>query len=312
VTAFESGSEHARHLAYSGEVTVESKTKHRPIRDAMAQAEAKGCREQEREVFDQKRIHVLFPSKHWTPVRRDVFEHVLKQLAGALIQGFYLLLYDHAWHSRNNVIEATVSDFAAWTGADPRTLQASVERLCHDKLIARVSRGHSKSRTRKPRWRVPLAEFALSDTGTPWTPVPRFFITEYFRCYHPSLILSILQRYQHINWRNDCWVGMKRLCELTGWKRRTVYDALHTLGHENEWKRVSQNLPRPLEISQTSDQQTRHFRVLALSYEQKGRNKRSTVSLTPKFAKHFDVRSRQQSVDADFSEETSSDGHADD
>jgi hypothetical protein len=244
-------------------------------------------------------------------MRRDVFEHVLKQLACALTQGLYLLLYDRVWHSSEKVVEATLSDFSEWTGADTRTLKACVELLCSKQFIVCLSRGHSKSRTRKPRWRVPLAEFALSDTGTPWTPVPRFFIADYFRAFRPSVILSVLLWHQHIGWRNDCWPGIERLSRLTGWNRRSVYDALRTLGNENEWKRVSQNLPRPLEISQSPEQQTRHFRVRALAYEQKGRNKRSTVSLTPEFAKRFGIRSRQESVDVDFSEETS-DAHADD
>jgi hypothetical protein len=246
-------------------------------------------------------------------VRREVFDPVLSQLARALIQGLYLLLYDHAWHSRNKVVEATVADFAAWTGADPRTLQASIERLCHEKFIVCLFRGHSKSRTRKPRWRVPLAEFALSDTGTPWTPVPRFFIADYFQAFRPSVILSVLLWHQHIGWRNDCWPGLQRLCKLTGWSRRGVYDALHTLGNSGERKKITKHLPRPLNISRTPDQQSRHFRVLALDYtqEERRRNKRSTVSLTPEFANHFGVRGRQESVDDDSSEEAA-DEQADD
>jgi hypothetical protein len=241
-----------------------------------------------------------------------VFEQVLPQLGRALVQGLYLLLYDRAWHSRDKVAEATVADFAAWTGADPRTLQASAERLCHEKFIVCVFRGHLKSRTRKPRWQVPLVtDFALSDAGMPWTPVPRFFITDYFRSYRPSVILSVLLWHQHIGWRNDCWPGIERLRRLTGWNRRSVYDALRTLGNNGEWKKITQHLPRPLNISRTADQQSRHFRVLALDYAQEGRRKRSTVSLAPEFARHFGVRGRQESVDVDFTEE-SADEQADD
>jgi hypothetical protein len=120
------------------------------------------------------------------------------------------------------------------------------------------------------------------------------------------VILSVLLWHQHIGWRNDCWPGIQRLCNLTGWNRRTVYDALRTLSNNGEWKQITEHLPRPLNISRTPDQQSRHFRVLALDYaqEEKRRNKRSTVSLTPEFAKHFGVRGRQQSVDVEFSEET--------
>jgi len=83
-----------------------------------------------------------------------------------------------------------------------------------------------------------------------------------------------------------------------------VYEALHTLGKQKEWERISQNLPRPLEISQTPQQQTRHFRVLAVAYEQKKRrNQRSTVSLTPDFARHFGVRGLEK-IDIDFRQET--------
>ena len=259
-----------------------------------------------------ERIRILLAGKHWTPVRRDVFEEVLPTLAQPLTQVLYLQFYDRVWHDPSKVVEATMSDLAEWTGADARTLKPCVERLCRENFLICSERGHSKSRARKPRWRVPLAEFALSGTGTPWTPVPRFFITEYFPCYHPSVILTILQWYQHINWRNDCWVGIARLRERTGWTRRSVYQALRTLGKQNEWQRMSQNLPRPLEISQTPQQQTRHFRVLAVAYEKKQkRNQRSTVSLTPEFAKRFGVKGLEK-IDIDLREGTrDGDGDAD-
>jgi len=118
------------------------------------------------------------------------------------------------------------------------------------------------------------------------------------------VILTILQWYQHINWGKDCWVGIERLCQRTGWVRRTVYDALRTLGKQKEWERISQDLPRPLEISQTAQQRTRHFRVLAVAYEKKQkRNQRSTVSLTPEFARRFGISSRGK-IDVDFREGT--------
>jgi hypothetical protein len=255
-------------------------------------------------MFNAKRVSVLFPSKHWTPIRKNVFEEVLPTLAQPLPQALYLQLYDRVWHSPSKRVEATLSDFSRWTGADARTLKSCVELLCRENFLACLGRGRSKSRTRKPRWRVPLAEFDLSATGTPWTPVPRFFIAEYFRAFRPSVILTILQWYQHINWRDDTWVGIARLRERTGWTRRSVYDALRTLGKQREWERISQNLPRPLEISQTPQQRTWHFRVLAVAYEQKKRrNQRSTVNLTPEFARHFGISSRGK-VDVDYREET--------
>jgi len=255
-------------------------------------------------VFESKRIRVLFPGRFWTPIRKRVFEEVLAKLTQPLSQTLYLQLYDRVWHSPSKAVEATMSDLAEWTGADARTLKPYVELLCREKFLVCLERGRSKSRTRKPRWRVPLAEFSLSDTGNPWTPVPRFFITEYFRAFRPSVILTILQWYQYINWRNDCWVGIARLRERTGWTRRSVYDALRTLGKQKEWERRSQELPRPLEISRTAQQQTRHFRVLAVAYEQKKRrNQRSTVNLTPEFVRHFRVRGFER-IDIDFREGT--------
>ena len=259
---------------------------------------------QEKAVFEPKRIRVLFPGRFWTPIRKSVFEEVLPTLAQPLTQALYLQLYDRVWHSPSKIVEATMSDFSRWTVADARTLKPCVELLCRENFLVCLQRGHSKSRTRKPRWSVPVAEFELSGTGTPWTPVPRFFITEYFRAFRPSVILTILQWYQYINWRNDCWVGIARLRERTGWTRRSVYDALRTLGKQKEWERRSQELPRPLEISRTAQQQTRHFRVLAVAYEQKKRrNQRSTVNLTPEFVRHFRVRGFER-IDIDFREGT--------
>src|SRR5579864_7459969 len=110
-------------------------------------------------MFEPKHIRVLFASKCWTPVRRDVFEQVLPTLAQPLKQTLYLHLYDRVWHSPSKVVEAAMSDLAEWTGADARTLTPCVERLCREKFLVCSERGHSKSRTRKPRWRVPLAEF---------------------------------------------------------------------------------------------------------------------------------------------------------
>jgi hypothetical protein len=255
-------------------------------------------------MFEPKHIRVFFASKYWTPARRDVFEQVLPTLAQPLTQVLYLQFYDRVWHDPGKVVEATMSDLAEWTGADARTLRRCVERLFRENFLVCSERGHSKSRTRKPRWKVPLAEFELSGRGTPWTPIPRFFITEYFRCYQPSVILSVLLWHQHIGWKNDCWPGIKRLCKLLGWAPRTVYDALRSLGKQKEWERISQDLPRPLEISQTAQQRTRHFRVLAVVYEKKQkRNQRSSVSLTPEFAQRFGISSRGR-VDVDYREET--------
>ena len=145
--------------------------------------------------------------------------------------------------------------------------------------------GAWRSRTDKPRFRVPLSELDLANGG--WVPIPRLLLDPYMITVPSSLLLIVVIYFQHLSWRNDCWVGMKGLRKMLRWKRRTIYHALNLMGHRHRWEKLKTGLPWPLEIS-FSNTGARHFSVRGVRYYlPKGRQKR-VVGLSQEFAVHFE------------------------
>ena len=242
---------------------------------------------------------MMFSIVHWTPVRREVFEDVLPGLKSTLSQVLYLMLYDRIWHNRRGFVCASIPDLATWTGADWRTVEKALYELFHEKFLDSPSTGHAKSRSDKPRFVVPLAELDIKTEG-PWTAIPRFLIEDYPRQYRNSILASVLLWHQAFTGgRNYCWPGVERLAKYTGWSNRKVFDTLHIMGHETVWKKLSLELPRPLEISYNATRTIRHFRVRAVFYEAKQPNRWPRMWLTEEFAKHYGISRRHEAVDQD-------------
>lgn len=251
--------------------------------------------------FKPRRICVLYSLDYWTPVVRAVFQEVLPRLGSAYCQVLFLVLYDKLWHSRDGKIFATPTDMAGWIGADQRTVDACLSELARLDFVIPAELGRRSSRTNKPRWEIPVTQFDFATEG-PWTPVPRFFIHEYPKAFPKSILLAVLLWHQHLNWKNDCWPGVTRLATLTGWSKRSVYQALNTMGHEHRWERLGLSLPWPLQIRTNRDKQGnehRHFSVRAVFYAAKKGRGRSTVMVTQEFAKFFHIRTGRNFVGSD-------------
>jgi hypothetical protein len=252
---------------------------------------------------EKNRYRILYSFTHWTPVRREVFEEVLPFCKRTLEQIIYLKLYDKVCHSKARRIDASSIDLAKWTCADWRTVDKCLFVLQYKGFIVRRAYGTRKSRSDKPCWRVPLAEFDFRNKG-PWTPVPRFLIQEYPRFYPPAVLLLILHWRQHIGWNDHCWPGATRLAKDTGWSRRKVYAALRTMGHQNIWTKLGGDLPWPLEVfwrTNKEGKQRRHFRIRAVFYKSKKGKALPLVGLSPDFAKHFRLRRWHGQIDVNRS-----------
>jgi hypothetical protein len=238
-------------------------------------------------VDERKKIRIMISIDKWTPVCRDVFEKVLPCLDSTLSQILYLMLYDKIWHNRRGMLRASVQDMVRWTDADWRTVNKTLGELIRKGFVDCPSLGHTKSRSDKPQWQVPAADFDMKTEG-PWTAVPRFLIWEYARAYRNSLLATILLWHQDFGGgKNYCWPGAQRLAKYTGWSMRKVFHAIHVMGHETKWKRLQLDLPRPLGISYNPTKTRRRFRVRAVVYDVRQGLRWPRMRLTEEFAVRF-------------------------
>jgi len=250
-----------------------------------------------------KRNRMMFSIVHWTPVRREVFEDVFPYLKSPLSQVLYLMLYDRVWHNRRGFVSASIPELAKWTAADWRTVKKALYELVHKDFVVCPSTGRAKSRSHKPKFEVPLAEFDIRTEG-PWTAIPRFLIKEYPRQYRNSILASILLWHQDFTGgRNYCWPGVERLSKYTRWSERKVRNTLHIMGYESVWKKLNLDLPWPLEISYNATRTVRHYHLRAVSYEAKQPNRWPRMWLTEEFAKHFCISHRHENTKPDVDSE---------
>ena len=191
-----------------------------------------------------------------------------------------------------------------WTGLDQRTVSPCLYELLKTKVIRCGHLGKNRSRTDKPRWTVPLTQFELEEGC--WVPIPRILIHKYLPAYPRAILLVILLWHQHMSWRNECWPGMKRLADYTGWSKRKVYSALRELGDENEWHNYCPDLPWPLEITfrlNKHGKKSRHYHVRAVVYEPKKGRGFTTYRLSEQFAGFFGVKKAAKPTALEFDEE---------
>jgi hypothetical protein len=160
-----------------------------------------------------KLIRVRFPMRYWTPMRREVFEEVLPKLQFGRTALIYLILYDRRWRDSNREVRGDFADVSRWTGMDSRTIEKCLAELISNGFITQVRSGQQRSRTNKPTWKVPLADFDFKKQG-PWTPIPGFIVERYCRVYPGAVLLPVLMWHQHIGWQDWCWPGVPRLATL--------------------------------------------------------------------------------------------------
>jgi hypothetical protein len=229
---------------------------------------------------------ILIPARDWTKFDTAVFTDVFPKLRGRFSAAFYSVLYDRAWHSQpRGHFAASYADMVRWTGFDSRVVRNYVNGLLHHGFLRQEQPGIPNSRSNKPKWSVPLV---VNPSGG-WVPVPRFFCTEYIRRYPNSVLLIVLLSYQHLSWRDDCWVGPRTLSKRLNWSERRVYQSLHTMLYD--WEKLDNGLPCPLETAEPQENTewtNRHFSVRAFEYFNM-RNRSRGVRLAPEFKDHFDI-----------------------
>jgi hypothetical protein len=239
------------------------------------------------------KISNLYPAKYWTPVKNEVLLKSLGKLSSNADAVVFLVLYDRIWHRETKTISASVADIARWTKLDPRTVELSLSRLIKAQYLDCERLGTARSRTDKPRWTLPtISNFKWKDGG--WTPVPRFIFQDYIPRYKKSVLIPILIYHQQLGWRNDAWPGMETLSRITGWSKRSVYEALYVMSKEKEWEKVKSDLPvppLPLQITESykHGRNLRHYRVLALYYHRPDSDKKRCVSLSKPFEKCYGI-----------------------
>jgi hypothetical protein len=228
----------------------------------------------------------------WTPVHRDVFTDVFPALRQKRAAVLYAVLYDRVRHNDFRAVRASVAQLARWSGLNERTVKKCITELREHKFILRKKHGTKHSYTDKPLWRVPLTEF--NPKFVSWVPVPRFIITRYCSHFFGCVLLLGLLRYQHVGWRNDCWVGVPRLSKDFGWSQTTVRELLRTMFRDDLWKPRGTGLPRPLDmVWQPSKDggERRRFRVLAVWYDRKSTRGRGycTFRVSSAFSRRFHI-----------------------
>jgi hypothetical protein len=231
--------------------------------------------------------HVLIPEDEWTPVRHAVFDDVLPHLEERLSSVLYLILYDRYYH-RVRPVCASEAQLCRWTNMNERSLKKCLSELEKKQFIVRVNKGKLHSKTAKPAWRVPLANFPLEEQG--WIAVPRFLVQKYCRRYHNAVLLVVLLKHHQIKYLNYCWPGVGTLSKITHWSASRINRALRTMGHPLYWKQKQTDLPWPLKISlrqRPGKKPWRHFQVRAVAYN---KNKR-TVRISREFEKRFTLAS---------------------
>jgi hypothetical protein len=226
----------------------------------------------------------------WTPIRNQVFTDILGDLKGRHAAALYLYLYDWAYHSPSKSIVATVAELARLTGIDARTANKCLAELRQLELIRQVRQGikHSKAKTRRPVWKVPLAPVDLREGN--WTPVPRNLVREYFPAYPNAVLLPLLIFYQHMNRQKFCWVGVTTLRKRLNWCATRVRDSLCYMFDEKNWRSLHPDLPWPLRrkiVINKEGQRRRRFSVLAIEYE--GSGKTAKMRLSKSFRMAFDL-----------------------
>ena len=231
---------------------------------------------------------VRIPKNEWTPFNNEVFDQ-LRNLRLNRSAALYFCLYDRACHAPSGAVTTTLAALNRSTGMDERVIKKCLRELRQKELIVKVGQGVLHSRTKKDRWRVPLADFALTDGN--WTPVPRILVQEYLRAYPNSVLLPVLLFYQ--NYRepqNFCYPGATKLSQRMNWPRNRINDALFTMFNDNEWDSRNTGLVRPLACKTYNNRygkKSRKFRVRAVYYTNEPKPSKRSVTISKLFRERY-------------------------
>jgi hypothetical protein len=156
---------------------------------------------------------------------------------------------------------------------DERVVKKCLAELLRKELIRKIRSGVRRSRINKDLWTVPLAVVDLKQDS--WTPIPRVLIQKYLPADPNTVLLPLLLYYQHMNWLNYSWVGVRTLSKRLNWSASRVRDSLRSMFDQDAW--YSQNeLQWPLRcrvVKNEKGERRRRFRVRAVHYYQTGKKR---------------------------------------
>jgi hypothetical protein len=229
---------------------------------------------------------IFYPVNSWMPVPNEVASRVFAKLKQGRAPHLYMAMYERATRVRSRQFSMNLRELGELVHCDPRTARKCFIELVEEGFVKIVHKGGAnRSRTDKPKFRVPLCELELADGG--WFPVPRFLVTRYLPKFPGSLLLIILISMQHQKWNDHCWMGVPYLEKITNWNSRSIYHALNIMGHRHKWKKLGTGLPWPLKILYDEKLERRHFSVRAVHYYLPATRRRKVVALSEEFASHF-------------------------
>jgi hypothetical protein len=237
-------------------------------------------------VRHEREQRVLYPPGSWMPVQNEVFAKVFPNLKQRRAAHLYMAMYERATRVRSRELAMNLRQLSELIKCDPRTVRKCIIELLRGGCVEMVHKGGSlRSRTDKPRFRVPLSELDLAPGG--WVPVPRFLVTRYLQEFPGSLLLIILLHIQHFHWMDYCWIGLEGLQKFLNWKPRTIYRDLNLMGHKHRWEKLRTDLPWPLRITYSPNKEKRNFSVRAAQFYLPGGRHKRVVRLSDEFASHF-------------------------
>jgi hypothetical protein len=249
-------------------------------------------------VHHEREQRIFYPANSWMPVQSAVLRKVFPKLRQHRAAHLYMAMYERATRVGPREFAMNLRELSELIECDPRTVRKCIVELCQKGFIDMVHKGGAKrSRTDKPRFRVPLSESELA--GGEWFPIPRFLVTKYMQAFPGSLLLIILISFQHIEWNDHCWVGVSALRRIIRWKPRTIYSALNLMGHKHRWEKFGTDLPWPLEIRYSTNWERRHFSVRVVQYYLPPGHRHRVVGLSKEFETHFGYRKTSSRMDAE-------------
>jgi hypothetical protein len=253
--------------------------------------------EKQRDMLRKSTTHrrIVYPHGSWFALRNAVFEHVIPALLEKRSPHLYLAMYERAQRNPSKSFRANYNDLAEMVNCDARTARHCIRELLRRHFVKEVKGGKLRSRTDKPKYKVHLADESL-DSGE-WFPVPRFLVTQYLRKYEGSAVLFAVLSIQHLKWRSEAWAGLKHYADMLGMKPRRVYAYLTAMAHQSRWEKLGTNLPRPLELTYSSDGKRRHFSVRAAQFYIPHGRQQPAVKLSEEFKAYFGLGRKRSKRD---------------
>ena len=140
---------------------------------------------------EHKQPRIFYPNDSWLAIQNQVFTEVFPSLRERRARHLYLAMYERARQMRSREFAANLRGLSELIRCDPRTAKNCIDELRRLDFVKMVHKGGAwRSRTDKPRFRVPLSELDLANGG--WVPIPRLLLDPYMITVPSSLLLIVV------------------------------------------------------------------------------------------------------------------------